>query len=67
MIRRLDLLTLINIGLDDAIVLQRISDLGDAIGAGHLLIENDGDEIVGLSITTAGRALIKPTLPWTSA
>jgi hypothetical protein len=35
---------------------------GDAVHEGHLTIDNDGDEIVGLAITEAGRALMRQTL-----
>jgi hypothetical protein len=56
------LLTLINIGLSDAAVLQRIDDLADLIADGLLTLEQDG-----VHITSAGRERLPPTLPLTCA
>jgi hypothetical protein len=39
----------------------------DLIGDGLLTVENDRDEIVGLTITAQGRATLGPPLPWTTA
>jgi hypothetical protein len=62
MIDRISLLTLINVRLTDAAVLQRIDDLADLIGDGLLTLEQDG-----VHITNAGRKHLMPTLPSASA
>jgi hypothetical protein len=62
MITKMELLTLINIGLSDAAVLQRIDDLADLIADGLLTLDQDG-----VHITSAGRERLPPRLPSASA
>jgi hypothetical protein len=59
-ITRTELLTLINIGLTDAAVLQRIDDLADLLGDGLLTIDNRGD----VHLTSAGRERLPMSCHW---
>jgi hypothetical protein len=44
-------------------LLDRIDDLAFEIAAGNLKVDSDLDTILSLSITPAGKALLRPILP----
>jgi hypothetical protein len=67
MIDRLALLALINVGLTDAALLQKIDDIADGLESGHVVASPDGDVITGLFMTPSGYRLSKATLPTATA
>ena len=69
MIDRLEILTDLNVShcwCPDCQWLK-VNTVADAIEAGHLHVENDGDAIVGLHLTPSGRKAMPPSLPWGAA
>jgi hypothetical protein len=41
----------------------RVDELAFEISDGHLKVESDLDSVVALTLTSAGRKLLRPTLP----
>jgi hypothetical protein len=64
MIEQRELTVMLNIALTDEQLLQRIDDVAEALTDGMLCAVTDGDLITALTITAAGRRLMKPVLPW---
>jgi hypothetical protein len=60
---------MVNVGLDDASLLQKIDDVCDAVEAGHVTVSSDQDVITGLFMTPSGAALLDSysVLPATTA
>jgi hypothetical protein len=48
-------------------LLERANAIGNLLDAGLLCVDNDRDHIVALIATSAGQALLPPTLPPTMA
>jgi hypothetical protein len=64
----LRLLTAINVAMDDEPLLDTIDALADYLADGTISAECDGDAVIRLRLTDAGRALMPAmTLPWTGA
>jgi hypothetical protein len=60
MIEQRELTVMLNIALTDEQLLQRIDDVAEALTDGMLCAVTDGDLITALTITAAGRRLMKP-------
>jgi hypothetical protein len=60
-------LTALNVAMDDAALFDLIDDLVGELETGNLIATTDGDLIVGLSLTPAGRSCLPMFLPDSTA
>jgi hypothetical protein len=64
---KLKLLTALNVATDDDALLEHINYLSDFLADGTVTAECDGDQIVALVLTEAGRACLPASMTTTTS